>query len=194
MKKILSYLLIGTLVFSLSACGELQKESDSNQTYISDTGEKDTGAEEENTGKDKNVGNQNAEAEVTEKGVSVTDTKEPEKSAIEIEMDENTPEGILAGINEDFAETIGFFEAKLEAVNTQIGETYEGYVENKQLLTEWYALVQSESQLLFDRTRENSIKYFRLIAADKENTDALDDAMDDFYDEIMHWSSMIRMK
>ena len=55
---------------------------------------------------------------------------------------------------------------------------------HKQLLTEWYELVQSESQLLFDRTRENAIKYFKLIAADKENTGALDDAMDDFYDEI----------
>lgn len=108
-----------------------------------------------------------------------TESKQPE-------MDDKSLEGILKGINDDFSNTIQHMSEELETVNTKVGGTYEGYVENKQLLIDWYSMAEEESRQLFDRTKENSVKYYKLVAdtVDHEDYDAWDNALDDYYDEV----------
>ena len=104
----------------------------------------------------------------------------------EVSMDDQSLEGILTGINEDFIVTVSYLEDALTQVNNEIGETYEEYAKNKQQLTDWYALAETQSQLLFERTKENSVTYYKLIAetVDHDDYDAWDDALDQYYDEV----------
>ena len=162
MRKVLTFLLIGSIIFSLTACGSTKEKTERNQSEISDT-------------KD--------ESEKETEDVS-SDIVQEESKTPTVQIDESTPEGLLAGINADVTVVCKYLTDELAATNTQIGSTYEEYVANKQLLSDWYALVQSESQLLFARTKENSIKYFKLITAESKEYDVLDDAMDEFYDEV----------
>lgn len=112
--------------------------------------------------------------DVIQETESVTQEEEREaKSTAESSgnIDNKSLEGILASINADFDSTIGFLTKELETTYSSIGDSYEGYVVNKQSLSDWYALVQSESEKLFERTKENSIKYFKLIVSSITHSD-----------------------
>ncbi len=100
--------------------------------------------------------------------------------------DDSTLESIITGIETDFADSIKFLQTEFDKTNNTIGETYEGYIKNKQALTYWYNLVLEEQAALFGRTKERTIKYFKLISSsiDHEDGDAIYAAMDDYYNRI----------
>ena len=93
---------------------------------------------------------------------------------------------ILDEINSDFDSTIEYLTAELEAVYTTVGDSYESYLANKQAITDWYALVQSESEELFERTIAKSEEYFKMVVStiDNDDFDAINAALDVYYDSV----------
>ncbi len=104
----------------------------------------------------------------------------------EREYDESDPEAVLGEIKNDFTDITAKLTEKLSETFSEVGSTYEDYAENKELIGDWIELALSESDKLFERTRENSIAYFKLIAKDPDHkySEFCADAMDDYYDEI----------
>lgn len=134
----------------------------------------------------------NANAPAAPKETQHQETQKPEVKETRAntrpasDYDDSTPEGIIAGIEGDFADTITFLQEKFDETNAAIGTTYEDYLENKQILTDWYDFVLAEETALFERTKERAIDYFKCIASsiDHEDYNAMNDAMDEFYDQI----------
>ena len=102
------------------------------------------------------------------------------------EYDNTTLEGIIEGVEKDFDTTIVYLEKNLNDVYQTMNQTYEGYLENKQSLYDWYDLMKLESNALFKRTEEKAIEYYKLIAStiDHEKEGTMSDAMEDFYETV----------
>lgn len=102
------------------------------------------------------------------------------------EYDESDPAAVLNEITNDFADVTTNLTRKLEETFTAVGTTYEDYQKNKALVDQWIALVLSESDALFARTREKSIVYFKLIAADPDHkySEFCEEALDEYYDTV----------
>ena len=100
--------------------------------------------------------------------------------------DQNSLSESLEEISSDFSGVTSNFTLKLEETFTSVGTTYEDYQKNKGLIDEWIDFVLSESDALFTRTRENSIAYFKLIAADPDHeySEFCDEALDQYYDTV----------
>ena len=107
------------------------------------------------------------------------------------EYDTSDPAAVLNEITNDFEATTNSLTQKLEGTFTSVGTTFEDYQKNKGLIDDWVDLVLSESDALFARTKENSIAYFKLIAADPDHKysefcdEALEKYNDTVYDEAM---------
>ena len=97
-----------------------------------------------------------------------------------------TPEAILDEIQGDFNDTAQKLYDDQQSMFSEVGETYDSYIENKQLVQDWYDLTISETEELNARTQENSEAYFQAVidSVDTSDSDAVDDAIDDFYDAI----------
>ncbi len=124
-------------------------------------------------------------------GDKQTDTNQTDGSTQNEETENNisdncTLEGIITGINGDFNSTIKKLTDELSTVYTTVGDSYDSYVKNEQAIKDWYDLVQSEAEGLFERTSEKAISYYKLVAStvDHDDSNALDDALDDFYDKV----------
>ncbi len=107
--------------------------------------------------------------------------------------DKNDPEAVLDEIYNDFSDTT---EALLDAEKKmfdKVGTTYEEYVENKGLVNDWIELSRKESELLFERARENSALYFQLICENENHSDGkyLDNAISSYYDKVYNDASDI---
>ena len=102
------------------------------------------------------------------------------------DYDETDSAAVLGEITNDFADVTTQLIEKLEETFTAVGTTYEDYQKNKELVDEWIELVLAESDALFARTRENSIAYFKLIAADDDHkySEFCDEALDEYYDTV----------
>lgn len=102
------------------------------------------------------------------------------------DYDENDPTAVLGEITNDFADVTSQLSEKLTETFAAVGTTYEDYQKNKGLVDEWITLALSESDALFARTKENSIAYFKLIAADEDHkySEFCDDALDEYYDAV----------
>ena len=102
------------------------------------------------------------------------------------DYDESDPTAVLGEITNDFADVTTQLTEKLTDTFSAVGTTFEDYQKNKELVDEWIALVLSESDALFARTKENSIAYFKLIAADEDHkySEFCDDALDEYYDAV----------
>lgn len=100
--------------------------------------------------------------------------------------DSGTLEGILNGIAADFDSTIKQLTDELSGVYTTVGDSFDSYVKNEQAVKDWYELVQAKAEGLFARASEKAVTYYKLVASsiDHDDSDALDDALDDFYDKI----------
>ena len=99
---------------------------------------------------------------------------------------EGTPEQIREQIEQDFADTQQALLDEQSTLFAEVGDSYEGYVANEQAVQAWYDLAVSETEALGARTLENAREYYRAVVAtiDHGDQDALDDALDDFYDLI----------
>lgn len=102
------------------------------------------------------------------------------------DYDKNDPEAVLNEIINDFTDITTQLTEKLEETFNEIGTTYDDYLENKELVDEWIELAISESDKLFERTKENSIAYFKLIANDPDSkySEFCSDAMDDYREAV----------
>ncbi len=101
--------------------------------------------------------------------------------------DKNDPEAVLDEIYNDFSDTTDALLDAEKKMFDKVGATYEEYVKNKGLIDDWIDLVKKESELLFERTQENSALYFDLISKDERHSDSeyMDEAIDAYY-EIVH--------
>ena len=90
--------------------------------------------------------------------------QEQEVESSTVNVDDSSLEGILQGIKDDCTYTVEQFGKELEKVSEIAGVSYEAYVENKQMLSDWYELVIKETENLFERTKENSVKYLNKMA------------------------------
>ncbi len=102
------------------------------------------------------------------------------------EYDTSDPAAVLGEITNDFETTTKSLSQKLEETFTSVGTTFEDYQKNKGLIDAWVELVLSESDALFARTKENSIAYFKLIAADPDHkySEFCDEALEKYYDAV----------
>ncbi len=102
------------------------------------------------------------------------------------EYDVNDPAAVLGEITNDFEATTNSLAQKLEETFTSVGTTFDDYRKNKGLIDAWVELVLSESDALFSRTKENSIAYFKLIAADPDHkySEFCDEALEKYYDTV----------
>lgn len=100
------------------------------------------------------------------------------------DYDKNDPSAVLGEITNDFTEVSAQLTKELAKTFTAVGSTYEDYQKNKGLVDEWISLTLSESDALFARTKENSIAYFKLIAAheDHKYSEFCEEALDEYYD------------
>lgn len=99
--------------------------------------------------------------------------------------DTDTLERIREGIAADFTATAERLTKEWESVRTAIGDTYDGYADNKQVLLDWYGLVQNETTALYSRTKEGVIAYYKLVAETVEHEyDAIEDATDELYNTV----------
>ena len=123
-------------------------------------------------------------------GQAPTETTSPLSSEAEPEPvpapAEGTPEQIREQIEQDFADTQQALLDEQSALFAEVGDSYEGYVANEQAVQAWYDLAVSETEALGARTLENARQYYRAVVAtiDHGDQDALDEALDDFYDLI----------
>lgn len=114
------------------------------------------------------------------------DTSSNNSQAENVNVDNTTLEGILNGITADFDSTTKKLTDELQKTFDTVGTTYDSYVKNEQAIKDWYSLVESEAEKLFENTADKAVTYYKLIAStiDHEDSGALDDAMDDFYDTV----------
>ena len=86
-----------------------------------------------------------------------------------------------------YAETaISEIEKDFEEVKAKLGDTYETYAENETVLTDWYSDMLGKSETAFSSINEKAFEYYSLVPKqiDTSDSDAVDRAMDDFYDDI----------
>ena len=100
--------------------------------------------------------------------------------------DNSRLDSILLSIEADFADSIKFLQDSFSEVVVSVGDTYEKYLENKQLLANYYDIIISEETALFERTIERAVEYMNLITTtiDHHKEGTIDDAMDELYDRI----------
>lgn len=109
-----------------------------------------------------------------------------ESELVESEAIESELADILGKIIRDYDDVTKNLTKQLEETFKAVGSTYEDYQKNKGCIDEWVKLVLSESDALFERTRENSITYFKLVASDPDHkySEFCDEALDEYYDVV----------
>ncbi len=93
---------------------------------------------------------------------------------------------ILDKINEEVDAVVELLSVELQTVYNSVGETYDGYKENKQRLTAWYDLVETETETLLENTMNYSYDYYTTLVATVDMNDSVDvyNAMDEFLDVV----------
>ncbi len=167
-KKICALLLLGSCLFSISACGNKVASDDTSNaqdsSQIEETLEsKDTEESRDNTG------------DMAEKQIRFEELNEV--------------------VSTDVENTVSAIKSEYEKLVTEI-DTYEKYLENTDKVEAFYKQVYEDTKYLCIRMREYSINYAEeIVASDKSNDDKYkdfeelydciyDDAGDDIYDGI----------
>lgn len=104
---------------------------------------------------------------------------------VEVPAD-GSPEQIIEAVQADFAATQQGLLDEQASLFAEVGTTYEGYTSHVEDIQAWYDLAVSETEALAQRTVENGRTYYQSIVdnVDLEDDDAVEDAMDDYYDLI----------
>lgn len=100
-----------------------------------------------------------------------------------VTADATTLDGIVDAIESDFETTETDITAELDDVKAKAGGSYADYAENSDMLTNWLADTQAETEALISRTGENATKYYTLLAQQAPTMDWNDisDSMTAFY-------------
>lgn len=98
----------------------------------------------------------------------------------------NEMEAIIAETQADFSATSQKLLDEQEKLFSQVGDTYEGYLQNIESIQAWYDLAVSETESLADRAVEQGRKYYQAVVDNVDVTDdrELEKAKEGFYDEI----------
>ncbi len=93
---------------------------------------------------------------------------------------------ILEAIDSDVLSTVDSLNAQYETLIAEVGDTYDGYVENKDKINEFYYTIEVELANLANRIAYQSHEYFRYVVnnIDNKDTDALDDALEEYFDRV----------
>lgn len=119
-------------------------------------------------------------AGTSDKGMAATTS---DKGSTSASATASTPEEQIKLIQDDFSTTLSGIQASLDETKAKVGDTYEGYKQNKSAIDDWYEAAEKASDDLFVRTIENSRTYFRLLGKEAESMEysEVSDAMQDFY-------------
>lgn len=109
-----------------------------------------------------------------------------EESGIQSTVEAGSPEEVLTAIQQDFSDTAQKIYDEQTAMYDEVGDTFDSYLENQQLVNDWYDFAVSETKALGERTEENSKVYFQSVidTVDPADDDAISDAIEAYYDAI----------
>lgn len=141
------------------------------------------------SGKDKESAEASAGTPAETSAEASTEASDPAQSESMVQARDyyvNDPAAVLDEITNDFSDVTAQLNEKLTGTFASVGTTFEDYQNNKGLVEEWINLVLSETDSLFARTKENSVAYFKLIAADDDHkySEFCDEALDEYYDAV----------
>ncbi len=131
--------------------------------------------------------------EKTSEDQTITEIEDDEQDSNDTDTTPTTSNGestelstILSAITEDYNSTIAALALEAKELYNAVGSSYSDYVDNRQLILDYYTLTQLELVALSERTSESSFDYFRAVVAtiDHGDSDAIEDAMDDYYDVV----------
>lgn len=94
-----------------------------------------------------------------------------------------TTDGIIEDVQGDFKATKDKILDEESKAKEAAGDSFDSYVAGKSAITDWYDSTNSSAKDLFDRTAENAVAYYKLVAsnANGKNYSDLKDEMLDFY-------------
>ena len=94
-----------------------------------------------------------------------------------------TTDGIIEDIQSDFKATKDKILDEESKAKEVAGDSFDSYVAGKSAITDWYDSTNSSAKELFDRTNENAVAYYKLVAAGSNGKDYSDlkKEMTDFY-------------
>ena len=79
-------------------------------------------------------------------------------------------------------QTIQKISDEKEKVYGTVGNTYTDYKKNKQVIKDWYTLINTETEKLYKSTREKCIEYYKAMESYCSGYDELNIALDNIYD------------
>lgn len=94
-----------------------------------------------------------------------------------------TTDGIIEDIQNDFKTTKEGILSEESKAKEAAGDSFDSYVAGKAAITDWYASTQDASGKLFERTNQNAVSYYKLVAAQGKSKDysELKNEMTKFY-------------
>lgn len=161
MKKLSQYALVAALALSLCGCGATGSMAGASEgAPVPDGGGAAQGQEET--------------------------LESSEENSVAPVPAQGSPEEVITQIQQDFESTEQGLLDEQAALFSTTGDTFDGYTANVDAVQAWYNLAVTESEALGERTVENARQYYRVVVntVDHGDEDALDDALDDFYDLI----------
>lgn len=125
--------------------------------------------------------------EVKTKKKVETDVKVDKRQKVDISKPENIKEyvGSAKDLGKQVSDMVLLLEKKHSKLRKNIGNSFEGYQAHRDDINEYYALILSDSKASFDQLSTDSLGYFKRIFREYAgDEDKLEDAIDDYYDEI----------
>ena len=94
-----------------------------------------------------------------------------------------TTDGIIEDIQNDFKTTKEGILSEESKAKEAAGDSFDSYVAGKAAITDWYASTQDASEKLFERTNQNAVSYYKLVASQGKSKDysELKNEMTKFY-------------
>lgn len=110
----------------------------------------------------------------------------PAATADQRQVPANSLEALIQDVQADFDNTSQRLLEEQEKMFSEVGDTYESYTENMDLVQKWYDLAVSETEALGGRVRESGRAYYQAVVDSVDVTEDRnwDRATEDFYDAV----------
>ena len=116
-------------------------------------------------------------------GGEKTTTNDKETKQPEVAYDRNDLNSILIAMETEYETAIKSITDESIVVFEKIGETYESYSDNKEVVTEFYTESLDRAKELYTTLESISVDYFECVASNGiKDYDVWDGSMEDFYD------------